>query len=142
MAIKNHTYNESKKLYDFMLIKAGLLAEGIYFSDELLSKLRKEQKVTEGTGLFRYGDQKTAPNEISLIIGEEAHRVEVRQKNNHELTNFSINQEGDAIRLEDKLSGSSFQVDFFFRIFTKMRIPITAPGIATKNKTYSLIPAK
>jgi len=103
---------DQKKLYDFMLIKAGLLAEGIYFPDELLNKLREEQKVTEGTGLFRYGDQKIAPNEIRIITGEKAYRVEVRQKNNPELTNFSINQEGDTIRLEDKLSGLSFPVDF------------------------------
>ena len=54
-----------KELFDFMLIKAGLLSEGIYFSDELLNRLRNQKKVTEGTGLFRYNDQKTAPNEIA-----------------------------------------------------------------------------
>lgn len=97
---------------DVLLLKAGLLAEGIYFSEEIFDKLSFEGKLTEGTGLFRYDDRKETPNELLLSMNNHHLPVEIRQRNDSSQTNFAIREDNDKYYLDDVLTNQSFVVDF------------------------------
>ncbi len=99
-------------LYDFMFLKAGLLAEGAYFSPEILETLKAAGKITDGTGLFKYHNQDYAPNEFLLSYAGEIYRIEVRQKDSAEHTSFSVTQVDNAFFLFDRLTGCTYPVAF------------------------------
>ncbi len=101
-----------QSLYDFMLLKAGLLAEGAYFSPEILESLKVKGKVTDGTGLFKYHNQEYAPNEFLLAYEGDTYRIEVRQKSSEAHTCFSVCQDGEAFTLHDRLTGLSIPIQF------------------------------
>lgn len=103
---------DRQKLYEFMLLKAGLLSEGIYFPEEILNELKDRGLIMPGgTGLFRYG-QKDSPNEIIITFADETHRVEVRPLFNDDKGGFILHKENEKFILEDKLTGAKLIVQF------------------------------
>lgn len=103
---------DRQKLYEFMLIKAGLLSEGIYFPEEILNELREKGLIMpDGTGLFRYG-RKDSPNEMIIIFKDETYRVEVRPLFNNDKSNFVLHKENGGFFIEDRLTGVKLSVQF------------------------------
>jgi len=95
-----------------MKLKAGLLAEGVYFSKKLLACLIDGKKTMSGTGLFRYHSTLSAPNEIILKLEKgESMRVEVRQVSEEKRTPFKISKKGNKYYLYDKETKITLEIE-------------------------------